>query len=93
MAADRSEGGAARPGDHAPLTPGWACDTCGEEWPCAPKRDLLLAEYRRDRAMLSVYLGACLAAATQDLHVGGPATVTCLQQRFIGWLPRRAKGF
>ncbi|PZF99165.1 hypothetical protein [Micromonospora deserti] len=74
-----------RAGEHAPVTPGWTCGTCGAEWPCGPKRRQLLAEYHVDRAMLSVYLGSCLAAATQDLHA---PPGTCLQERFIGWLPR-----
>ncbi|MFD1081644.1 hypothetical protein [Micromonospora andamanensis] len=38
--------------------------------------------------MLSVYLGACLAAAAEDLHIAGS---TSLQDRFFGWLPPRAK--
>ncbi|MER7415456.1 hypothetical protein ABT346_01485 [Micromonospora peucetia] len=71
--------------DHAPLTPGWSCATCGAEWPCAPKRARLLEEYRADRAMLSVYLGSCLAAAAEDLP---PSRGPSLQDRFIGWLPR-----
>ncbi|MFY1619227.1 hypothetical protein [Micromonospora sp. WMMD736] len=81
--------GAERPGgradDHAPTTPGWNCGSCGDEWPCATKRDRLLAEYGGDRAMLSVYLGSCLAAAAEDLRA---APVMSLQDRFIGWLPR-----
>ncbi|MGN9807848.1 hypothetical protein ACTMSW_00620 [Micromonospora sp. BQ11] len=72
-------------GEHAPLAPGWTCGTCGDEWPCAAKRSRLLEEYRLDRAMLSVYLGSCLAAASQDLR---PPVGTSLQDRFIGWLPR-----
>ncbi len=73
-------------GEHAPRTPDWTCGTCGAEWPCQPKRDRLLTEYGVDRAMLSVYLGACLAAAAEDLHAPG---ATSLQDRFFGWLPRR----
>ncbi|MFG1776302.1 hypothetical protein ACGFIR_04855 [Micromonospora sp. NPDC049051] len=81
-AADSSATGT---GEHAPLAPDWTCDTCGADWPCAVKRSRLLEEYRVDRAMLSVYLGSCLAAAAQDL----PApSGTSLQGRFIGWLPR-----
>ncbi len=77
-----------RTDEHAPSTPNWTCGTCGAEWPCEPKRDLLLREYQADRAMLTVYLGSCLAAATQDL----PApTKVSLQDRFIGWLPRLPK--
>ncbi|MEV5767508.1 hypothetical protein AB0L34_23490 [Micromonospora sp. NPDC052213] len=72
--------------DHAPVTPGWTCGTCGADWPCTTKRARLLEEYRVDRAMLSVYLGSCLAAAAQDL---APAPGTTLQDRFMGWLPRQ----
>ncbi|MFI7575062.1 hypothetical protein [Micromonospora sp. NPDC049497] len=71
--------------DHIPLTPDWTCGRCGEDWPCPPKRSQLLHEYGVDRAMLTVYLGSCLAAATEDLK-GLPGTN--LQDRFIGWLPR-----
>ncbi|SCL53888.1 hypothetical protein GA0070608_1241 [Micromonospora peucetia] len=71
--------------EHTPVTPAWTCGTCGADWPCATKRARLLEEYQVDRAMLSVYLGSCLAAATQDLSA---ARGTALQDRFIGWLPR-----
>ncbi|WP_247673758.1 hypothetical protein [Micromonospora sp. C51] len=84
-------GGAASPGrvgEHAPVTPEWTCGTCGAEWPCARKREQLLTEYGVDRPMLSVYLGACLAAAAEDLHLAG---ATSLQDRFFGWLPRRPR--
>ncbi|TDC30284.1 hypothetical protein E1211_24500 [Micromonospora sp. 15K316] len=70
--------------DHAPEPPGWSCGSCGEDWPCATKRSRLLQEYG-DRATLSVYLGSCLAAASEDLR---SVSVTSLQDRFIGWLPR-----
>ncbi|MEU2611371.1 hypothetical protein ABZ570_07280 [Micromonospora sp. NPDC007271] len=73
------------PDEHAPTTPDWTCGSCGDEWPCVTKRGRLLNEYQVDRAALSVYLGSCLAAATQDLcH----APVSSLQDRFIGWVPR-----
>ncbi len=74
-----------RPDEHAPVTPNWTCGTCGDEWPCTTKRTRLLEEYQVDRASLSVYLGACLAAASQDLRA---APVSSLQNRFIGWVPR-----
>jgi hypothetical protein len=74
--------------EHAPLTPTWACGTCGADWPCAAKRARLLAEYEVDPAMLSVYLGSCLAAAAQDLP---PVSGVSLQDRFIGWLPRQPR--
>jgi hypothetical protein len=77
-----------RAGEHAPVTPEWTCGICGAEWPCAPKREQLLIEYGVDRPMLSVYLGACLAAAAEDLHLAGS---TSLQERFFGWLPPRPR--
>ncbi|MEH1100411.1 hypothetical protein [Micromonospora sp. CPCC 205561] len=74
--------------EHAPLTPGWTCGTCGAAWPCPDKRNRLLEEYQLDRAMLSVYLGACLAAAAQDLQA---SPGTSLHDRFIGWMPRQLR--
>ncbi len=79
---------AAAPGEHAPVSPDWTCGSCGADWPCEVKRDRLLIEYGADRAMLSVYLGACLAAAAEDLRARGSTT---LQERFFGWLPPRPK--
>ena len=71
--------------EHVPMTPGWTCGSCGEEWPCAEKRARLLTEFQADRASLNVYLGSCLAAASADL----PATPgASLRARFIGWVPR-----
>ncbi|MET7965055.1 hypothetical protein [Micromonospora sp. NPDC005305] len=67
------------------MTPDWTCGSCGEDWPCVTKRGQLLNEYQVDRASLSVYLGSCLAAATQDLRTAADST---LQDRFIGWVPR-----
>ncbi|WP_341718934.1 hypothetical protein QQG74_03950 [Micromonospora sp. FIMYZ51] len=78
----------ATPGQHTPVAPGWTCGSCGADWPCAAKRELLLREYGVDRAMLSVYLGACLAAAAEDLRALGSGT---LQERFFGWLPPRSR--
>ncbi|WP_234039182.1 hypothetical protein [Micromonospora coerulea] len=45
----------------------------------------MLDEYQVDRASLNVYLGSCLAAASQDLRT---APVASLRDRFIGWVPR-----
>ncbi|MBM0238147.1 hypothetical protein JNW88_15075 [Micromonospora sp. ATA32] len=83
-----AEPGGARRDEHAPVTPGWTCGTCGAEWPCATKQSQLLNEYRVDRPSLTVYLGSCLAAAMEDLRA---APVSSLQDRFIGWLPRNLR--
>ncbi len=73
------------PDEHVPVTPDWTCGSCGHDWPCDTKRSRLLDEYRADRASLSVYLGSCLVAASQDLR---PAPTASLQGRFLGWVPR-----
>ncbi|MFC4148469.1 hypothetical protein ACFO0M_19625 [Micromonospora mangrovi] len=85
-------GGATGPAadEHAPVTPEWSCGTCGDAWPCSAKRARLLVEYQVDLASLSVYLGSCLASASQDLRT---APVSALQDRFIGWLPRSPRQF
>ncbi|MFG2099237.1 hypothetical protein ACGFJ5_01400 [Micromonospora echinaurantiaca] len=84
-------GGASDPrNDHLPVVPAWTCETCGGEWPCAPKQRRLLEEYRGERPALAVYLGSCLAAATQDLR-GVPERI--LQRRFTGWLPRQSRSW
>lgn len=85
-----SERDEALPGDHLPVVPGWNCDTCGAEWPCATKRSRLLREYAAERAALSVYLGSCLAVAAEELRA---SPVRSLQDRFTGWLPRQPKRF
>lgn len=74
-----------RSDEHVPVAPAWVCGTCSGPWPCAPRRELLLAEYRGDWGALSVYLGSCLATACEDLP-DVPGTV--LRDRFLGWLPR-----
>jgi hypothetical protein len=74
-----------RPDEHAAVIPDWTCGSCGDDWPCDAKRTRLLAEYQADRAALSVYLGSCLAAASNDLR---HTPNTSLQVRFIGWVPR-----
>ncbi|OKI42279.1 hypothetical protein [Micromonospora sp. CB01531] len=80
-----AEASGPQPDEHTPVTPDWTCNSCGDEWPCTTKRSRLLAEYRVDRASLTVYLGSCLAAATRDLRA---VPVSSLQDRFIGWVPR-----
>jgi hypothetical protein len=80
-----TRGAEPRPDEHAPVTPDWTCGSCGDDWPCDTKRSRLLAEYQADRASLSVYLGSCLAAASNDLRHTATAA---LQDRFIGWVPR-----
>ncbi|MDM4719065.1 hypothetical protein QTQ03_05445 [Micromonospora sp. WMMA1363] len=44
---------------------------------------MLLREYGPQPANLSVYLAACLTAATADLR----APPAALRERFLGWIP------
>lgn len=68
---------------HLPVTPGWTCDGCGDEWPCQVRRRELRAEYDGDPVSLALYLATQLVAAAADLvHV--PAGR--LHHRFLGWL-------
>jgi hypothetical protein len=68
---------------HIPTRPSWNCTGCGQPWPCATRRDQLMAEYSRSRVSLSLYLSSCLVEATRDLpgDDAGP-----LYLRFLGWL-------
>lgn len=70
---------------HLPMPPTWACSGCAHEWPCAIKRNQLLAEFGGSRPALGIYLGSCFTAALSDL---ARIDKEDLQQRFLGWLPR-----
>ncbi len=67
---------------HIPVRPTWLCGACGRPWPCPVRCEELKAEPVRTGAQL--YLGACYAAAAQDLADGN---VEALWRRFVGWLP------
>lgn len=83
----------ARIAPHTPLRPLWLCRTCGTPWPCATARLTLIAEYRNDRAGMTIYLATILQEATADLRrlnpEPGPAPAE-LYARFVGWTRRRA---
>lgn len=70
---------------HQPRPPTWSCDTCGAEWPCAPKRTALLDDYRGSPTLLSLYLTSFLVDAMRDLD---QAPIGDLLARFLYWPPR-----
>ncbi|GIG87359.1 hypothetical protein [Plantactinospora endophytica] len=68
--------------DHEPTVPGWACDTCGADWPCVTRRKELSAEFAGAYTAKVLYLACLLMEAAEDLpHV--PAG--WLHNRFVGW--------
>lgn len=69
---------------HLPVTPGWSCRDCGDDWPCPVKQSQLLAEFHGASITLGQYLGGCFVDAAQDL-VSVPAAR--LRTRFLGWAP------
>ncbi|WP_406078000.1 flavin reductase [Micromonospora sp. NBC_00858] len=73
--------------DHLPTRPTWRCQSCGIAWPCSAAKLRLLAEYRRDRVALLVYLATLQAEAGEQLAGLDPARLT---DRFISWA--RARG-
>ncbi|MFF0469320.1 flavin reductase [Micromonospora zamorensis] len=70
-------------GQHTPRLPQWGCDTCGQDWPCAPAQVRLSEAYGRDRVGLAMYMGAVYAAAVNDLPV---TTNGETWTRFVSWV-------
>jgi len=70
-------------GQHTPRMPQWACDTCTQDWPCAPAQVRLSEAYGRDRIGLAMYMGAVYAAAVNDLPV---TTTGETWARFVSWV-------
>ncbi len=69
---------------HIPARPTWSCTGCREPWPCAAKRDQLLAEHGDSPAELRTMMALRVADAAEDLRQLGADQ---LWARFLGWLP------
>lgn len=68
---------------HLPARPDWTCRTCAQPWPCEPRREMLLEEYRGDAVQLVFFMAMCMTDASMDL----PAQPSgALSARFLGWL-------
>lgn len=85
--------GAARPAqpEHLPMRPLWLCRACGQPWPCARARLVLVAEYRDDPVSLFLHLAGLLHEAIDDLHQLNPCSTGAVRDlfvRFLGWSAR-----
>lgn len=69
---------------HIPARPTWLCTGCAEPWPCAGKREQLIAEYAESPAELRTLMALRVADAAEDLR---EFEAEQLWSRFLGWLP------
>jgi hypothetical protein len=76
-------------GAHIPARPTWRCTGCAEPWPCAAKREQLVAEYSDNPAALRTLMALRVADAAEDLRQFGAEQ---LWNRFLGWLPAPGQG-
>jgi hypothetical protein len=69
---------------HNARRPEWTCRACGEEWPCVPRRQELLAEIAThgETAATLVYLAVQMTQACTDLP---GLTAGQMHDRFLGW--------
>ena len=69
---------------HIPARPTWLCTGCHQPWPCAAKREQLVAEHGDSPAELRTMMALRVADAAEDLRQLGADQ---LWARFLGWLP------
>ncbi|GAA0728642.1 hypothetical protein Drose_11185 [Dactylosporangium roseum] len=69
---------------HIPARPTWRCTGCAEPWPCATKRQQLIADHGESPAELRTLMALRVADAAEDLRQYGAEQ---LWNRFLGWLP------
>lgn len=74
---------------HIPARPTWRCTGCAEPWPCAAKREQLIAEHGDSPAELRTMMALRVADAAEDLRQLGAQQ---LWNRFLGWLPAPGQG-
>jgi hypothetical protein len=67
----------------------WLCTGCHEPWPCAAKREQLVAEHGDSPAALRTMMALRVADAAEDLRELGAEQ---LWTRFLGWLPAPGQG-
>lgn len=67
---------------HRALRPTWACERCGDAWPCASSRAELRRAYGADTVGIVLLMSGYLLDAVQDLEREPAAEVTA---RFVGW--------
>ena len=70
--------------EHTPRQPDWTCQTCGQDWPCAPRQTKILGEDSRHHVSSALYLAMQMNEACLDLP---QMRAGQLWARFLGWLP------
>jgi hypothetical protein len=69
--------------EHKPVRPSWACDSCGEPWPCDPAREQLASELRG--SYLTLNMSIYMINAARENPLIPPSE---LYQRFLAWARR-----
>jgi len=78
--------------NHVGQRPSWDCAACGQSWPCANAKDMLLTEFRGCPSVLTIYMSAQLCEAVFDLTAHGTDPPTDLFDRFMSWVHLAATG-
>jgi len=75
--------------EHVPHRPTWTCRTCGDEWPCAPARELLMRQNETNPTSIAQLMWSYLEDYAFD---AGPGPLSGAFDRFIAWTrPGRAE--
>jgi hypothetical protein len=72
------------PPEHRPLQPSWTCANCGEQWPCQPAKDRLIAE--SDSA---TQLAITMWRYLEDYLLDDVSRMKDSFERFLGWTRKR----
>jgi len=72
--------------NHTGDRPSWDCVACGQPWPCANAKDLLITEFRGYPSVLAIYMSAQMCEAVLDLTAHGTEPPTDLFDRFMSWV-------
>jgi hypothetical protein len=72
--------------NHTGQRPSWDCEACGQPWPCANAKDVLLTEFRGYPSVLAIYMSAQMCEAVVDLTAHGTEPPADLFDRFMSWV-------
>jgi hypothetical protein len=68
--------------EHNPTRPSWQCAGCDAPWPCATRRQQLIAEFDRSYAALCIYMANKFVDAASELPGSSAGD---LYERFMRW--------
>jgi len=71
--------------EHLARRPSWDCLVCEQPWPCAVAKVDLAEQFARWPAQLTLYLGATMYEAIEDMRAGAGGSPAGLGERFLGW--------